>query len=371
MAILEELLKPLSFQEFSENYLFKMPYAAPFNAKRFENLISWPLLSEIFSSQHKDCWLPRHGFLPDDQQLSTGQLSLEQARKNYDSGRTVLIRHAEKAHPKLTAIAEDFHQLLKDPIDIQVYCTPAGEEGFDWHYDVEEVFVIQSQGEKEFRLRKNTVNPWPSRWNMGKNLHYEKEMPSPEIRCHLKAGDWLYIPSGWWHKARAVTDSTHLSVGVMARTPLDFLQSLLPELAQNPYWRQRLPIQQGADHARDMLQNLSVSLGNVLKNENRFLQFANRMENMNVFSLKLGMNAEVNQAELMQLLKSNNAEVIQTSDGLCIKSDKSRDELNQIISSKAGSSVSIQPFDGEAPEMPADVRAFVESARVAKHDNLM
>lgn len=276
MSILEELLKPLSFEEFREAYLFKMPYAAPFNARQFEGLISWPLLNEIFASGHKDCWLPKQGLLPEDPILNTGQLTAEQGRSQYGKGRTVLVRHAEKAHPKLAAIAEDFHRLLKDPIDIQLYCTPAGEEGFNWHYDSEEVFVIQSFGEKEFRLRKNTVNPWPSPLNMGKDLHFEAEVPSPEIRCHLKAGDWLYIPSGWWHKAQAVTESCHLSVGVMARTPLDYLQSLLPELAQNPFWRQRLPLHQDGEMSRELLRTLFASLTYAFSKESKFSDFVNR-----------------------------------------------------------------------------------------------
>lgn len=276
MSYLEELIRPLSFQEFTDSHLFKMPFAAPYQAKRFEGLISWELLGDIFKSGHSDCWLPQRGLLPDDPALNTGTLNLEQARKGYGEGRTVLVRHAEKAHWKLAAIANDFHTVFKDPIDIQLYCTPASEEGFDWHYDVEEVFVIQSLGEKEFRLRKNTINPWPTRHNMGKNLHFEKEMPSPEIRCHLKAGDWLYIPAGWWHKARAITESAHLSVGVMARTPLDYLQSLLPELAQNPYWRQRLPISPDPGQAQEMLKLLHAGLLHFFEKDQGFMDFVNR-----------------------------------------------------------------------------------------------
>jgi hypothetical protein len=39
--------------------------------------------------------------------------------------------------------------------------TPGGAEGFGWHYDVEDVFIVQTLGSKQYRLRKNTVNPWP------------------------------------------------------------------------------------------------------------------------------------------------------------------------------------------------------------------
>ena len=56
--------------------------------------------------------------------------------------------------------------LARDPdaaIDIHVHCTPAGEHGFGWHYDAEEVFIVLIQGRKEFAVRKNTVNPLADR----------------------------------------------------------------------------------------------------------------------------------------------------------------------------------------------------------------
>lgn len=245
MAILQQLISPMTLKEFSEKHLFRAPFASPFQASQFKDLISWPLLWEIFQTEHKDCWLPKHGQLPPDPALQTGKLTFDQARKGYEEGRTVLVRHAEKAHPVLAEIAADFHQIFLDPVDIQIYGTPPEEEGFDWHYDSEEVFVIQSHGEKEFRLRKNTVNPWPQHMRIPKNMEFEREKPTAEIRCHLKAGDWLYIPSGWWHKARAITHSFHMSVGVMALTPAGFFEAKFPHLVESPLWRQRFPVRGG------------------------------------------------------------------------------------------------------------------------------
>jgi 50S ribosomal protein L16 3-hydroxylase len=39
---------------------------------------------------------------------------------------------------------------------------------------------------------------------------------SPLIASTLVAGDWLYIPRGWWHMARAADDSLSISVGVLS-----------------------------------------------------------------------------------------------------------------------------------------------------------
>ena len=211
MQILQELLGEISVKDFLIRTCFRSPLAKPDTARRFEGFLSWDLLDEIFISGHRDCWLPRHGQLPD---VATGRLSPGEARQGLQEKRTLLIRHAEQAHPAVKAIADDFRRLFQCPIDIQIYVTPAGEEGFDWHYDVEDVFVIQTSGEKEFYLKSNTVTPRPLPM-MSAEAQFHSEPKAPTTACLLRAGDWLYIPAGYWHKARAVTDSFHISIGVM------------------------------------------------------------------------------------------------------------------------------------------------------------
>jgi 50S ribosomal protein L16 3-hydroxylase len=215
MKILNELVGQQNLHSFLSRNLFRLPYAAPFNGKKFQGLIDWSLLNEIFLTKHANCWLVKNGKLSDDTQLTPGVLTEEQALHGYQSGKTVLIRHAEKAHSKVLAVADEFRNAFHSPIDIQIYVTPGGNEGFDWHYDIEDVFVIQSRGEKEFRLIPNTVTPRPLPFLTKTNCRFEYENKKTEIRCWLKPGDFLYIPAGYWHKAKALTDSFHLSVGVM------------------------------------------------------------------------------------------------------------------------------------------------------------
>lgn len=203
----------MSRQQFEEKYLFKKPFAVPHKAGRFRRVVTWELLSEVLGNGHNDSWLPQRGRLPEDPELSKGVLTIEQAQKSFVAGRTVLLRHAERSSSKLEEIAGAFHQVFGRPIDIQVYCTPAGEEGFDWHYDSEDVFVIQSAGAKEFRLRENKL-PREKLKIPCDFSSFPARASHQEMRCLLEPGDWLYIPAGCWHKARALRPSFHLSVGV-------------------------------------------------------------------------------------------------------------------------------------------------------------
>ena len=233
MNVLQELLGDFDIDDFMNDYFFQQPFAAPYNAKRFEGLLDWDLLKDVLKVHH-DCWLPRNGKLPEAKEFSRGVLSFEQAQICFQLGHTLLIRHAERADKRLAQVAGEFHQLFDAPIDIQLYATPKEEEGFDWHYDVEDVFVLQSHGEKEFRLVPNTTSPRPLPMMSKDNMNFSKEK-SPEIRCWLKAGDWLYIPAGYWHKAKALTDSFHLSVGVLCQRPVVAEKPHKAETAYQPW----------------------------------------------------------------------------------------------------------------------------------------
>ena len=140
----------------------------------------------------------------------------------YVSGKTVLIRKAEKSHDAFAKIAQYFRTIFAAAVDIQLYATPSLCEGFDWHYDLEDVFVIQSSGEKVFNLRGNkadldTLKAKPVEIPKTTDL-LEQQMDTTELKFHLRAGDLLYIPAGYWHKARSIRDSFHISIGILNGT---------------------------------------------------------------------------------------------------------------------------------------------------------
>lgn len=205
----------LANDEFKRDGLFKKPFAVPGGGEDLRKLIGWPLLIDIFESGHANCWLAKKGKLHSS--VSEGRLDLATAQAGFADGFTVVVRHSELAHPALREIADYFQKLYARPVDIQLYCTPSGEQGFDWHYDLEDVFIFQSSGLKEFYLRANTRAVPPAFSTLPRPIDLVPEMSTEEQRCVLKAGDFLYIPSGHWHCAIALAPSFHLSVGVAFR----------------------------------------------------------------------------------------------------------------------------------------------------------
>jgi ribosomal protein L16 Arg81 hydroxylase len=234
---LEMLLAPLGAVQFVERYYHQLPIAVPFAAAHIIPLASEKTVEALGAHSQAQVQLSRKGeFWPGGDRPTADEL-----RQALADGWTLFFRHAERYDERLAALASEFRSSFQAPIDIHLFCTPAGSEGFGWHYDVEDVFIVQTRGVKTYRLRKNTINPWPLVETTPDDLSFEAERSLP-MECRLDEGDWLYIPPGYWHATRAETLSISLSVGVMSATALDLLDVLRPCLLASLRWRQRLPL---------------------------------------------------------------------------------------------------------------------------------
>jgi 50S ribosomal protein L16 3-hydroxylase len=214
MHILQELLEPIPVHEFLHRAFTRVPVAMPDRARHYTQDFTEADIAAMVETGRSVLRIVRQGRLVHDQ----ARLSWAEAQAYYRGGHTLLVRYAERSSAKCQTLAEAFAQFFHAPVDIQVYVTPDQQQAFGWHYDLEEVFILQVQGCKEYTLRQNTVNPSPVWDTMPADLGYERETSRLRMTCRLEAGDWLYIPSGWWHIARTQAASMHLSIGVMPVT---------------------------------------------------------------------------------------------------------------------------------------------------------
>jgi ribosomal protein L16 Arg81 hydroxylase len=139
---------------------------------------------------------------------------LREAQALFGGGCSIVMRGLERHDEALKELAGAISEELEGTVSIQSYATPREFSSFGWHYDCEDVFIVQTAGTKEYFLRANTVNPSPHIRAMPRDMQYGRET-SPTMACTLVAGDWLYVPSGWWHVARALDDALSISVGVL------------------------------------------------------------------------------------------------------------------------------------------------------------
>jgi ribosomal protein L16 Arg81 hydroxylase len=236
-------------EPFVAGYWHRLPFAGSGLARNSATLRGWDTLGEVINSAEADVIVVRGG----EQCPGLRPWSLDEAQTLSRERHTIVVRHAERHHAGLRELARAFEQTFCGPVDIQMFATPAGEAGFSWHYDAEDVFILQTTGEKEYSLRKNTVNPWPLEERLPANMRYEREI-MPMMRVTLKAGDLLYIPCGYWHKADASASAEaalSLAVGVMSRSAMEVFDWLRPRLLDSMLWRQRLPLASAASPLGD------------------------------------------------------------------------------------------------------------------------
>jgi ribosomal protein L16 Arg81 hydroxylase len=235
--ILQQLLGDLPAATFLDEHFFRTPFA---RAGGCIHMIEWnaaKTCAELVPHPETDMLVTRAGAPWEGAAVSSAAMG-EQA---LSAGYTLCLRHADRLHPELAELAAKFQADFLAPIDVHVYCTPAEQPGFSWHYDAEEVFILQTEGTKDWWLRKNTVNPWPLVETIPADMRYEREI-MPAMHCTLKAGDWLYIPAGYWHRTSAPERSTSLSVGILSPTGIDLFDYLRSQLLDDIRWRQRLPV---------------------------------------------------------------------------------------------------------------------------------
>ena len=266
--ILERLLGDTSRSEFLDRYFHRLPYSRPGGAAAFTDLGGEATIERILGGADPDVLVVRQGTRREGKTVPTWA----QMKALHAEQWTFVARNAERHDAGLAKLAADFYADFRAPINIHLYWSPADQHGFGWHYDVEEVFVLQARGVKKYMLRKNSVNPWPLLETMPRDLQYEKER-TPVMECVLAAGDWLYIPAGWWHVAKAGSaeasgegGSISLAVGVMSPAAIAIYDFLRRRLLDLPVWRQRMPVAGAAnplsaEELESRYRNLFADLG--------------------------------------------------------------------------------------------------------------
>jgi 50S ribosomal protein L16 3-hydroxylase len=198
-------------EEFTAAHFQKEPFARAATAAAAVPLLTWETVERLVETPGRDILVVRNGRLSSEPEPTTAA----ETRDLFSRGWSIVLRRCERHDPALSALAGEFERELEGDVSIQIYATPARFISFGWHYDCEDVFIVQTAGEKEYLLRRNTVNPEPTLDAMPRDMQAERET-TPVISSTLVPGDWLYIPRGWWHVARAAETSLSISVGVLS-----------------------------------------------------------------------------------------------------------------------------------------------------------
>jgi lysine-specific demethylase/histidyl-hydroxylase NO66 len=249
---------------FARRYWGREPQHSP--AARFAEAGLRPGFTDLFSAGAADELLSRRGLrtpflrvakdgqvLPAARFAGPGGAGAEIADQVLDErvlglfadGATLVFQGLHRLWPPLHDFAGRLAGELAAPVQVNAYLTPPGGRGFATHYDTHDVFVLQAEGRKRWRVHEPVLvdplerQPWGGRAD---EVAATAEGP-PVLDVELAPGDALYLPRGWLHSAAALDERClHLTLGVRALTRYALVEALLALAAGEPGLRAGLPL---------------------------------------------------------------------------------------------------------------------------------
>ncbi|MCM1012988.1 MULTISPECIES: cupin domain-containing protein [unclassified Brevibacterium] len=233
-----------------------------FSSRAVDELISARGLRSPFLRVAKDgATLPTASFTsPAGVGATIGdQLDDTKLWKQFHAGATLVLQALQRTWEPIGAFSSALSRELGNPVQANAYITPPQNQGFDDHYDVHDVFVLQIEGAKRWVIHEPVFDaplrdqPWTDRREaVGRAATTE-----PVIDAVLEPGDALYLPRGWLHAATAQGDvSIHLTLGIHNWTRYgvaeQLAQAALARLQDDPQMRASLPLGQSRPDAETL-----------------------------------------------------------------------------------------------------------------------
>ncbi|OBA96203.1 cupin [Mycobacteriaceae bacterium 1482268.1] len=246
-------------QTFATEYWGRKPLLSPSAAlpRDFGDLLSADMVDELIAERGvrapfirlakegsllaRDCYLGPAGFGAEiGDQVDSAKVLAE-----FASGATIVLQGLHRLWPPLIDFVRQAVDDLGHPVQANAYITPPTNRGFDPHYDVHDVFILQTGGRKRWIVHAPVhEHPLASQpWTQHRAAIAEPLTDEPVIDTVLAEGDALYLPRGWVHSAQALdTTSIHLTIGVSTVTRHDVARAVVDQLATDEEFRKSLPM---------------------------------------------------------------------------------------------------------------------------------
>ncbi len=247
---LEELVSPVSCDEFVDSHFARTSLYVPGQPHKFEQLFSWEKLRLALArgQQIKDRrYNIAASFAGGEENGSSHTLKeVEHSQVSglLSAGATICITNIHMADPLLARWAQEIRAQLNFNGTVGVNCyVSADGSGLPMHYDKRVATTLQIAGNKRWRFSVKPAKVWPDtnevyeEGQMGERVgNLPAEMEFREVE--LGPGDMLCLPAGAWHSARGVGFSLALNLYFQPQNLFNQLMPLLQGFSvANEKWR--------------------------------------------------------------------------------------------------------------------------------------
>jgi len=250
----ESLISPLDMGDFMRSYFRKDFCFVKGSSSKFTQLFTWERLNEILEFQQfgitrlnvvkkgvrvKDIEIydyetPRFANLP-----FKPILKYDSVIDELKNGSVLIVNGINQMLPQVKELCENVQWVLQISAHINMYMSGGNAEGFELHWDNHDVFILQIEGEKYWEVYNPTIN-----YPLGDIFENEsKPTQQPIWEGKLRKGDMLYMPRGFWHKAKTEnSESIHLTLGIHSKTGIDYADWLNTQFIFNDVFRKDIPL---------------------------------------------------------------------------------------------------------------------------------
>ncbi len=159
-------------------------------------------------------------------------------------GASLVANQLHRVCPPVGAVARMLAQEFAARSFANVYCSFQGVQAFQTHFDLHDVFAVQAEGEKTWRIYEARADapiaPVPPGDEGEQFLNSTRGRMIFEVV--MRPGDLLYLPRGQYHDAlTGAQASLHVTFGVAPTSGLSLFKLLEKALAAESGFRAYLP----------------------------------------------------------------------------------------------------------------------------------
>lgn len=215
----DKLIFPITSNEFFSDYWEQRPLIVAREERDYYNqILSIKQIESLIYSRRRDATQikainkSQSYFQHSTSQTTSEHIGINEIYTAYSQENTITLNQLQYSCEPIAILCRNLEKLFHFQVNASIYLTPKQAQGIVPHYDTHDVFILQIEGSKTWRIYDyfrclplaSDRQPVPA-----------DQLPPRLHEVRLNAGDLIYLPRGYVHEAlTSECSSLHLTLGV-------------------------------------------------------------------------------------------------------------------------------------------------------------
>lgn len=292
--MLTDILSPLTDEKFLGDIWGKKFFHLPGPPDKFSGFFSWEVLNRA---------LEEHQFTPERLKVVKGGKNIAPPKfmngnwvnagrlvNELSNGASLVLNECDELQPVLKDLCIRLERLFHVRVSTNLYAGWREDNGFDIHWDDQEVLILQVAGRKHWKVWEPT-RIHPLRSDAVDTSEKTKPTVAPFWEATIEPGTLLYIPRGWWHLVNPVNEPClHLTVGVTCLNGMDLLDWFRNRIKASQTARMDLPVMASPSDRKLWLDSLKRDI-DAMWNDGLLDEYVREMDRNTIARPRLSLPA--------------------------------------------------------------------------------